>query len=425
MSRLRRIAICVFAIAGCAALAASFQRLATIERQFADQAQLAALEAERIRQQVVLFSERAVPYGKTFSEYLDALGVDRDTAFRIVQATLPVFDLRRMRAGNRFAIGRSVLGEFRAVRYQIDPDRELWVSSRGPDFHAEIKEVPSVTEVASFGGEVRDNLFNAVTQSGERPELALQLADIFGWDIDFNTDTRVGDTFRLVLEKKRYPNGQPPRYGRILAAEYTNAGEAYQAVLFREPNGNAAYYAPDGKSLKKAFLRSPLVFGGRISSRFSNSRFHPILKIRRPHLGIDYAAPTGTPVQTIGDGTVISAGVNGGGGRSVHIRHTNGYETLYMHLSRILVNRGQRVRQGERIGLVGATGLATGPHLDFRILQHGRYRNFEALKLPPALPVAKGDWDDFVSTRDTWLAKLPDPATFLARASQRSPAAGN
>jgi len=421
VNRFRLIAVCLLAIAGVAAAGFSAYRLAEAQGQFSEQARLSALEAEQIRRTVLLFSEWVVPSGKTFSDFVNSRGVDPDTTFRIVQSTLPVYNLRMIRAGNRFAIGRSVLGEFRAIRYQIDPDRELWVSTRGPDFQAEIKDIPSVTEELSLGGEVRDNLFNAVTETGESPELALQLADIFGWDVDFNTDTRIGDTFRLVLEKKRYLNGQAPRYGRVLAAEYVNAGQTYQAVLFKDPNGHPAYYAPDGKSLKKAFLRSPLVFGGRISSHFSYSRFHPILKIRRPHLGIDYAAPTGTPVQTIGDGTVESAGyTNGGGGNAVRIRHTNGYETLYMHLSRILVRAGQRVAQGQRIGLVGRTGLATGPHLDFRILQNGSYRNFERLRLPPALPVAKRDLAEFERTRDTWLARLPDPTTFLAHASART-----
>lgn len=416
MSRLRLSAFFALLLIGGVAVGASYRHLSSIERQLAEQARLSVLDAAYIREHVVLFSEWAMPFGTTFGEFLFAVGVDRDAAFHIVQSTLPVYNLRRVRAGNRLAVGRSVFGELRVVRYQIDHDRELWISSRGADFRAEIKNVPSVTEVVSLGGEVRDSLFNAVTASGARAELALQLADIFGWDLDFNTDTRTGDTFRLVLEKKRYLNRQPPRYGRILAAEYNNAGQAYQAVLFRDPSGNPAYYAPDGKSLKKAFLRSPLVFGGHVSSRFSASRFHPILKIRRPHFGIDYAAPTGTPVQSIGEGRVVFAGIRGDGGKTVHVQHTNGYETLYMHLSRILVSAGGHVRQGERIGLVGATGLATGPHLDFRILQHGRYRNFETLRLPPALPVAKRDWAEFVSTRETWLARLPDPASFLAGA---------
>ncbi|HEX9759437.1 MAG TPA: M23 family metallopeptidase [Candidatus Acidoferrales bacterium] len=396
------------------------------EQQLREEARLAAEHAEEIRRNVVLYTESRFPFGKTFSDLLMNLGVDRATAFQMVQQTRPVYDLRRVYAGNRVAVGRSPEGELRAVRYQIDVDRELWIAPRGAEFAAEIKEIPAIVEEVSVQGEVRDALFNAVKAAGEGPELALRLADIFGWDVDFNTDTRPGDTFRLVVEKKRYLNGQPPRYGDVLVAEYNNRGTAYQAILFRDPNGFPAYYAPDGASMKKAFLRSPLEFGGRITSRFSYNRFHPILKVRRPHLAIDYAAPVGTPVQAIGDGTVIFAGRKRAEGGFVHLRHANGFETMYLHLSRILVRPGQRVVQGTRIGLVGSTGLSSGPHLDFRVLQHGKYRNFEALRLPPAKPVAAGDMAEFRAVREQLLARLPlrpgDAIRAAAGAADSTPA---
>ena len=275
-----------------------------------------------------------------------------------------------------------------------------------------------------MAGRVGDSLFNAVTDAGERPELALALADIFAWDIDFNTETQSGDTFRLVVEKKRYTNGQLAAYGRILLAEYTNAGHRYRAVLFHDAQGHPAYYGPDGKALKKAFLRSPLPFAAPVTSHFSYDRFHPILKIHRPHLGTDYGAPEGTPVQTIGSGHVVFAGMKGGEGNIVQVRHSNGYETMYMHLSRILVRNGQPVAQGQRIGLVGHTGLATGPHLDFRIKQNGQFRNFESLKLPPADPVARSQMAEFIAARDRWTALLPPGGPQLARdiAPQSNPA---
>jgi murein DD-endopeptidase MepM/ murein hydrolase activator NlpD len=223
-----------------------------------------------------------------------------------------------------------------------------------------------------------------------------------------------------VVEKKIYGHSEPVvQYGRVLAAEYRNQGRVFQAVLFREPSGQPAYYAPDGKSLKKVFLRSPLKFRAPITSHFSGHRFHPILKRYRPHLGVDYGAPTGTPVQALGAGTVTFAGAKGDAGRMVHLRHAGGYETLYCHLSRIMVRVGQRVRQGEIVGLVGATGLATGPHLDFRFRQHGNYRNFEKLRLPPAQPVAKSDWQEFVAGRDRSLGLLPPPSVARARAAAK------
>jgi murein DD-endopeptidase MepM/ murein hydrolase activator NlpD len=169
--------------------------------------------------------------------------------------------------------------------------------------------------------------------------------------------------------------------------------------------------------LQKAFLRSPLKFAAPITSHFSQSRFHPILKTYRPHLGVDYGAPTGTPVQSIGNGHVIFAGMSGGSGNLVRIAHSNGYETMYMHLSRILVHVGEHVDAGERIGLVGMTGLATGPHLDFRILQNGAYRNFETLHLPPAEPVARKDMPEFVTARDHWMNF--NPAKQLNHCTQR------
>jgi murein DD-endopeptidase MepM/ murein hydrolase activator NlpD len=242
-----------------------------------------------------------------------------------------------------------------------------------------------------------------VEEAGESAEVAMRIAQIFGYDLDFYTDPRRGDTFRVVLEKKKYEHGETAGYGRILAAEYMNESRRYQALLFHDPAGRPAYYTTDGKSLQKAFLRSPLKFGAPVTSHFSKARFHPILKTYRPHLGTDYGAPTGTPVQTIGSGRVVFAGRKGGDGNMVHVAHSNGYETYYLHLSRIFVHAGERVEIGKTIGLVGMTGLATGPHLDFRIAQKGQFRNFEALGLPPSDPVNKKDWAEFAAVREKWM----------------------
>jgi murein DD-endopeptidase MepM/ murein hydrolase activator NlpD len=183
----------------------------------------------------------------------------------------------------------------------------------------------------------------------------------------------------------------------------------YQALLYHDPAGQPGYYTEDGKSLQKAFLRSPLKFGAPVTSHFSNARFHPILKTYRAHLGTDYGAPLGTPVQTIGAGRVTFAGRKGGEGNMVQITHTNGYETMYLHLSKMFVRLGQHVEIGKTIGLVGSTGLSTGPHLDFRILQKGQYRNFERLGLPPSDPVAKKNFPEFAALREKWLPLLKNP----------------
>ncbi|HKV04292.1 MAG TPA: M23 family metallopeptidase [Candidatus Acidoferrales bacterium] len=379
------------------------------ERQVSNQASAARDEALRIQRQVVLFTRRLVPSGRPFTVFLRGLGIDSPTAARLAASAQPVFDLRHLRAGNELAIGRSVLGELREVRYTIDADRVLSIAPESGDFHSEIETMPSRTETAGVAGEINDSLFQAVTDAGERPDLAMRLAAIFGWDLDFYTDPRPGDTFRVVVEKKTLANGTLLDYGRILAAEYVNAGKAYRAILFHGPSGAPAYYTPEGKSMKKAFLHSPLKFAAPITSHFSYHRFHPILKQYRPHLGIDYGAPSGTPVQTIGDGRVIFAGRKGGDGNLVKVQHSNGYTTYYMHLSRILVRDGERVEQGQRIGLVGMTGLATGPHLDFRVQLRGEFLNFERLPLPRSDPVARRDWSAFTAARDRALAQMPPP----------------
>jgi murein DD-endopeptidase MepM/ murein hydrolase activator NlpD len=394
-------------LAGAGCIVTSYCVRHSAENQISAQEFAARQEARHLQQTVVLFTKCVMPSGQPFAIFLHTLGIGTPSAARLVASAQSVFDLRRLRAGNQVSVGRSVTGDLREVRYHIDADKVLSIASQGDGFHSEIKTIPSRTESVGVTGQVHGSLFQAVTDVGEKPELALRLAAIFGWDLDFYTDPRPGDTFRVVVEKKTLVNGDTMAYGRIFAAEYNNAGRAYRAILFHDLSGNAAYYTSDGKSMKKAFLHSPLKFAAPITSHFSYSRFHPILKEYRPHLGIDYGAPLGTPVQTIGDGKVIFAGMKGGSGNLIEIQHTNGYTTYYMHLSRILVRNGQRVEQGENIGLVGMTGLATGPHLDFRVQFRGEFLNFERLLLPPTDPVAKRDWNEFVSVRDRAVAQMP------------------
>jgi len=397
----------VFLAAAAACLEVSYRHRSVAEQAFSAEAAAGRAEAQEIQHKVVLFTERKLPAKLSFGALLESMGIDASTAGRLVAAAQPVFNLRQLRAGNRLSIGRSVLGDLREVRYRIDSDRVLSIAPSGNDFHSSIETIPSQTDTVGVAGKIDGSLFRAVIDSGEKPELAMRLAAIFGWDLDFYTDPRPGDTFRIVVEKKRLLNGEVVSYGRILMAEYNNAGHPFRAVLFHDPSGNEAYYTPEGKSMKKAFLHSPLKFAAPITSHFSMHRFHPILKEYRPHMGIDYAAPTGTPVQTIGDGRVVFAGEKGGDGNLVKVEHSKGFTTYYMHLSRILVRDGQRVEQGDRIGLVGMTGLATGPHLDFRIQLRGQFLNFERLGLPTADAVSKHDWASFVAARDQALALMP------------------
>lgn len=375
------------------------------ESRLAQEMRRAQEDVDVIASHRSVYAEEELPSRTTFSEFLERAGFDAATVGRIIQGARPVYDLSRVRAGNQVTFVRSGKGELRSIHYQIDLDRVLWITKEEDGFGAEIKPVPYEIFVTGVTGRIEDSLFQALADRGEQAQLALDIADIFGWDIDFYTDPRRGDTFEVVVEKKIL-SGELLGYGRVLAAQYRNEGTLHQAVLFRDPAGRPAYYAPSGKSMKKAFLRSPLKFSAAVTSGFSRRRFHPILKHYRPHLGVDYGAPVGSPVQAVSDGRVVSAGWKGGGGKTIHLRHAMGYETIYMHLSRLRVRAGQRVGQGQVIGLSGATGLATGPHLDFRVKQHGKFRNFLSLKLPPAQSVAKEVWAEFVVARTQLVDEL-------------------
>jgi len=379
------------------------QKRRAAEDDFQREVELANAESDRIRAEVALPRAKNMPRGENFAGALQQFGLTATEVNDATAAAQHAYNLRQLRAGNAITVGRSVDGKLREIDYKIDADRMLHIVPQSQGFSAEVKEIPTHTEVAVVSGKLEDSLFNAVEDAGESAEVAMRMAQIFGYDLDFYTDPRRGDTFRVVLEKKKYEHGETAGYGRILAAEYVNGARKYQALLFHDPSGRPAYYTADGKSLQKAFLRSPLKFGAPVTSHFSKARFHPILKTYRPHLGTDYGAPTGTPVQTIGSGRVVFAGRKGGDGNMVHVAHSNGYETYYLHLSRIFVRAGERVEIGKTIGLVGMTGLATGPHLDFRIAQKGQFRNFETLGLPPSDPVNKKDWAEFATMREKWM----------------------
>ena len=379
------------------------------QKEFQNEVALARAEAERIREQVILPTANKIPAGENFAAALEKFGLKSEEAADATAAAQRAFNLRQLRAGNTIVVGRSVEGSLREINYKIDADRMLHIVPESQGFSAEVRDIPSHLEVSAVNGRLEDSLFNAVEETGESAEVAMRLAQIFGYDLDFYTDPRKGDTFRVVLEKKEYSNGETAGYGRILAAEYDNGGKKYQALLFHDTQGRPAYYTADGKSLQKAFLRSPLKFAAPVTSHFSKARFHPILKTTRPHFGTDYGAPVGTPVQTIGSGRVVFSGRKGGDGNMVKVAHSQGYETMYLHLSRMYVHTGEHVEIGKTIGLVGMTGLATGPHLDFRISKRGQFLNFEKLGLPPSDLVSKKNWAEFAAVREQRLPALEHP----------------
>jgi murein DD-endopeptidase MepM/ murein hydrolase activator NlpD len=362
--------------------------------------------------------------GDTLTHVLLREGIDRQEIGQILEAVSPSFDVRDFRAGSELLLTRSGMGAIERIEYVIDADRKLTVSHRGDTYASELTEIPSTLRITPVCSTLNGSLFESIQSVGERPELAVHMAEIFKWDIDFFKDPQPGDEFCLLFEKKEYANGQPSGYGRILSARYNNAGEVHEAYLFADEKGKDAWFAPDGRSLQAAFLRSPIKFDVRVSSRFSKRRFHPVLRRYRPHLGTDYAAPTGTPVMAVADGRVVFSGRTRGAGNLVRVQHANGYETQYLHLSRRLVRNGQRVQQGQRIGLVGATGLATGPHLDLRISRNGQFYDYEKLRAPKKSRVAANRMAAFTEAQREYARLMEGAApSVMARVSTEPVAA--
>jgi murein DD-endopeptidase MepM/ murein hydrolase activator NlpD len=329
--------------------------------------------------------------------------VSPGTVHTLVEAARPVHDLARVSVGRPFGLTLEANGLLKAFTYSIDELRTLRVIREGEALKADLVTRSYDVKTERFTGDIESSLFAAVEAAGAFDQLALDLADVFTYDVDFNTEVQRGDSFRVAVETMSL-DGKFVRYGRIVSAEFCRGDKQLQAVFFESASGKG-YYRPDGTPMRRAFLRSPLKFS-RISSGFSRRRFHPVLGIYRPHLGVDYAAPTGTPVHAAGAGVVTLAGWLGGYGQTVKVRHPNGYETLYGHLSRIAVRRGQRVEQGQLVGKVGSTGVATGPHLDYRMLRSGVYVDPLKVVSPPAEPVRADERPLFEQAAGRALARL-------------------
>ena len=296
-------------------------------------------------------------------------------------------DSRRLRPGTLFDGIRSPGGSLEELRVVLDRKSELIFQATADGITSSRIEREVVSDVVRLEGVVESSLFQAVSDSGGRPALAVGIAEIFRWDVDFLRDLRQGDSFVVVVDEQRI-EGEFYRYGTIFAARFTNKDRTMNAVVYPDHDGRLGYFDLDGVPLRKMFLRSPLKFS-RVTSRFSHSRFHPVLKRRMPHYGVDYGAPVGTPVHATADGVVTLAGRNGGGGNTVRLRHPNGYETNYLHLSSYGqgVRSGVRVSQGQVVGYVGSTGLSTGPHLDYRVKHNGSWINPLTISSPPVKPL--------------------------------------
>ena len=297
-------------------------------------------------------------------------------------------------------------GSLHAIKYKISPEKTLYVSRGKEGFESHITELPVEIRLTHATGEIESSLFQSGSEAGLSDNIIMELVNIFGWDIDFALDIRKGDKFALMFEQ-HYLNGEKLRDGKILAAEFTNRDNTFRAVLFTDPDGHGQYYSPEGKSMRKAFLRSPVDFH-RISSRFQPERYHPVLGKKRPHRGVDYAARTGTPIKAAGDGKVIFRGRKGGYGRTVILQHGGNITTLYAHMSNFRrgVTSGKRVKQGQVIGYVGQSGLATGPHLHYEFRLNGAHRNPLTVKLPDAAPIPSKYHEAFMQQSRHLLAQL-------------------
>ncbi|MDD2320896.1 MAG: peptidoglycan DD-metalloendopeptidase family protein [Geobacteraceae bacterium] len=307
---------------------------------------------------------------------------------KLASEARPVFPLTKICAGSPYRL-TAMDGAFQRFSCDIDANDQLVVVRKGDGFAVSREPIPYAVETVSVRGTIESSLFEAVVKIGESEGLAMQLAEIFAWDIDFFQDIQPGDSFEVVLEK-RYREGKPAGNGRLLAARFTNQDQVSQAYYFKDGNRAADYYDENGHSLRKAFLKAPLSFS-RISSGFTMRRRHPITHRVKAHPAIDYAAPKGTPIHTIGDGTVIFSAYKRYNGKCVKVRHANGWVTMYNHMSRFAkgLRSGKRVAQGQVIGYVGSTGLSTGPHLDFRMYKNGSPVNPLRVKSPPARPVSR------------------------------------
>ena len=384
-----------------------------------------------IQEATPLSLEEAYPHviepRSNLSSNLRPLGVDASTVHDIVQASKNVYNLSRIPAGIRFNLtfAEEALGaRLNAIEFRLSPIEKVRVR-RESDFWQAEKIVEEVDiQVVHFAGVVMSSLWESAQRAEMDSALIAELADIFGWEIDFAREVRLHDRWRLSVEQKLV-QGTPVGWGSILAAEYENDGQVYQAALHRKDGEDMGYFDLQGNSLRKMFLKSPIRFG-RITSGFNLRRFHPILKTRRPHLGVDYAAPIGTPIRAVGDGVVKMAGWKGGGGKVIQIRHNSTYQTNYLHLSGFArgVRTGARVKQGQVIGYVGTTGLSTGPHLHFEFYQAGKYVDPLGKKFPSADPIPPSQLAEFLNQASPRLAQLPaweTPETVARRTGESIP----
>jgi murein DD-endopeptidase MepM/ murein hydrolase activator NlpD len=356
-----------------------------------------------------------VPNRSTMDSVLRAQGLAPDAVQKVVAAARSVFDPRRLRSLQPFLLERTLDGALRLFEYEIDNDSFLRVTNT-PDapngLRAEVLPIPKTLESVTTSGEIGEatpSLFQSIEAAGEGVDLAIAMAEVFAGEIDFNTDLQPGDRYSLTFERF-HREGRPNSYGVITAARFENDGRVLHAFRFTTPGSKPDYYDENGRSLRRFFLRSPLKFVPQVTSGFSSRRMHPVLHTARAHRGVDYGAPTGAPVVSIAGGRVVSATFDNANGRMVRVRHASGYESYYLHLSAFApgIKAGASVSQGQTVGRVGASGLATGPHLHYGLKKNGVFVNplQEHRNLPPGDPVPASAMAAFTVERDRGLAAL-------------------
>ena len=354
-----------------------------------------------------------VESGDTLDSLLTDGGLDRSESGGLVREVARTLDLRRLRPGNLIRFHYQPDGRVDSVELKVIGWGEIDAVRTDSGFLV-VPQVAVQNEIDTIiSARIETSLYDSLKAEGEGPQLAQQIADIFQWDVDFFALQR-GDEFSLVV-KKKFADSDPVGYGPILAARFTHEGQTFEAFRQETSDGRAGYYGRTGMPLRKQFLRAPLKFT-RITSKFSKSRWHPILHCFKPHHGVDYGAPVGTPVMTTADGVVVEAGRKGGEGNYIRIRHTSRLDTYYLHLSHFAkgLRRGRKVLQGEVIGYVGRTGLATGPHLDYRVNDHGKWLNPLNLKSISPDPLPKTLLQQFRTNVIRLAARLALPASQVA-----------
>jgi len=347
--------------------------------------------------------------GDTFGVVANRVGLSSTETNRIYNAAKDIYDLAKIKAGSFLELFYGYIdGELKQIIYKIDTESELVISMLANDnLEAEIRAIEYETRVVTKEAEISNSLYVSALEVGMDERAVIALAEAFQWSIDFAMDPRVGDTFRVIYEE-RYLDGEYVRPGRILAARYVNNGKPYELYYFEESKDNKGYFDENGNSVQKMFLKAPVAFK-YISSGFTTGlRYVEAFNVSTGHRAIDYAAPLGTPIRSVGDGSITFAGWNGSYGYMVSVRHNGTYSTNYAHMSKMAVKRGDRVKQGQVIGYVGSTGFSTGPHLHYEMVRNGVKINPLTEVLPPGEAIKEENKDRFIEQISQWQSKLKD-----------------